>query len=85
MTAVALAPVCADQPTYCSVTASVTGGLDGVLRVMTLLRGRHYRVRDLHVHVDEGRVTCAVLLTPADRDLMLARLRRLPSVVSAVG
>ena len=87
MTAVALAPVCtaSDEPVYCSVTASVTGGLDGALRVMTLLRGRRYQVRDLHVHVDEGRVTCAVLLTPAELDLMLARLRRLPSVVSAVG
>jgi hypothetical protein len=87
MTAVALAPLPtpADRPLYCSVTAAVTGGLDGALRVMTLLRGRRYRVRDLGVHVDEGRVTCTVLLTPADLDLLLARLRRLPAVLSAVG
>jgi hypothetical protein len=86
MTAVALAPAptAFDEPAYRSVTASVTGGLDGALRVMTLLRGRRYRVRDLGVHVGEGRVTCTVLLTPADLDLLLARLRRLPVVVSVV-
>jgi|tagenome__1003787_1003787.scaffolds.fasta_scaffold17338362_1 hypothetical protein len=87
MTAVALAPAPTptDEPAYHSVTAAVTDGLDGALRVLTLLRGRRYRVRDLEVRVDEGRVTCTVLLSRADLDLMLARLRRLPAVVSAVG
>jgi hypothetical protein len=90
MTAVALepTPTATDAPTHRSVTAHVTGGLDGALRVMTLLRGRRYQVRDFGVHVveslDEGRVTCTVLLAPADLDLMLARLRRLPVVVSVV-
>jgi hypothetical protein len=82
-------PTATDAPTHRSVTAHVTGGLDGALRVMTLLRGRRYQVRDFGVHVGEGlagsRVTCTVLLTAADVDLMLARLRRLPAVVSAVG
>jgi hypothetical protein len=82
-------PTATDAPTYRSVTAFVTGGLDGALRVVTMLRGRRYRVRDLGLQVrddDAGsRITCTVLLTAADIDLLVARLRRLPTVVSAVG
>jgi hypothetical protein len=72
-------------PPHRSVAAHVTGGLDGALRVITLLRGRQYRVRDLHVDVRDGasRVTCTVVLTATDLDLLVARLQRLPAVVSA--
>lgn len=74
-------------PTHRSVVAHVTGGLDGVLRVVAMLRGRVYRVRDLQVEVREGiaesRVDCTALLTPAEIDLLLARLRRMPVVASA--
>ena len=69
------------------VTAYVIDGLDGVLRVVTLLRGRGYRVRDLTVDVREGvvesRVSCTVVLTAADAHLLVLRLRRMPVVVSA--
>jgi hypothetical protein len=77
----------AEVPTCRSVTAHVTGGLDGALRVVTMLRGRDYRVRDLVLNVREGVVesllTCTVVLTSADLDLLVARLQRLPAVVSA--
>jgi hypothetical protein len=77
----------AEFPTYRPIVAHVTGGLDGVLRVVTLLRGRTYRVRDLDVALREGvlesRIGCTVFLAPAQTDLLLARLRRMPSVVSA--
>ncbi|WP_051580576.1 hypothetical protein [Pseudonocardia acaciae] len=77
----------AEFPTYRAVVAHVTGGLDGVLRVVTLLRGRVYRVRDLEVEVREGvvesRVGCTALLTSGEIEMLLARLRRMPSVVSA--
>jgi hypothetical protein len=76
----------ADVATWRTVTAHVTGGLDGALRVMAMLRSRRYRLRDLGLAVGEdgaGRVTCTVVLTTADLDLLLLRLRRLPAVVSA--
>jgi hypothetical protein len=74
-------------PVHRAVTAYVIDGLDGVLRVVTLLRGRGYRVRDLTVDVREGvvesRVSCTVVLTAADAHLLVLRLRRMPVVVSA--
>lgn len=70
-----------------SITAHVVGGLDGVLRVVTLLRGRRYRVRRLEIEVAdsvlETRVECTVMLAASGSDLLLERLRRLPTVVSA--
>lgn len=70
-----------------SITAHVVGGLDGVVRVVTLLRGRRYRVRRLEVEIRDGvlesRVECTVMLAASSRDLLLERLRRLPTVVSA--
>jgi hypothetical protein len=63
-----------------------SGGLDGVLRVVTLLRGRGYRVRDLSVDVGEGvvcsTVRCTVSLTDDEASLLVNRLLRLPSVES---
>ncbi|MFC4948761.1 hypothetical protein [Pseudonocardia sp. GCM10023141] len=75
------------QPTYRRITTHVHDGLDGVLRVVTLLRGRRYRVRDLAVNVQEGvvasHVSCTVLLGADEHRLLVDRLRRMPSVVSA--
>ena len=80
-------PVTKDFPTPRSVMAEVTGGLDGLLRVAMLLRGRRYQVRDLTIAVREGattsRVGCTVILTASEADLLLRQLRRLPTVVSA--
>jgi len=77
----------AECPVQRSITAHLTGGLDGVLRVVTMLRGRAYRVRDLSADVGEGvvetRVRCTVVLTAAGTSLLLERLRRMPVVVSA--
>ncbi|GAA1873648.1 hypothetical protein GCM10009836_63290 [Pseudonocardia ailaonensis] len=77
-----------DQPTHRHVTVHVTAGLDGVLRVVSMLRGRTYRVTDLQVDVHEGalesRLNATVLLTADGVDLLVARLNRLPAVTSAV-
>lgn len=74
-------------PVHRAIAVQVTGGLDGALRVATMLRGRGYRVRDLSVDVREGvvesRVGCTVALTAAETALLLERLRRLPAVVTA--
>jgi hypothetical protein len=76
-----------DVPVHRAVTAHVTDGLDGVLRVVTVLRGRRYRIRDLAVDVRDGvvesRVRCTLVLPAAELDLLLERLRRLPAVMSA--
>lgn len=77
----------AELPVPRAIAVQVTGGLDGALRVATMLRGRGYRVRDLSVDVREGlvesRVACTVALTVAETALLLERLRRLPTVVTA--
>lgn len=74
-------------PHYRTVAIHLTDGLDGVVRVVTVLRGRSYRVRDVRVDVREGvaesRIDATVLLTGAATELLLARLRRMPVVVSA--
>lgn len=70
-----------------TVTVGVAGGLDAVLRVAMMLRGRRYRVRDLAVHVREGvvvsEIRVVVVLTADETDLLLERLRRLPEVLGA--
>ncbi|GAA3566890.1 hypothetical protein GCM10022222_58480 [Amycolatopsis ultiminotia] len=77
----------AEFPLHRSLTAHVVGGLAGALRVVTLLHSRRYAVRGLSVDVREGvvesRVSATVLLTAAEADLLLERLRRMPAVVSA--
>ncbi|MBN9108227.1 MAG: hypothetical protein J0I34_05540 [Pseudonocardia sp.] len=74
-------------PSHRRVTAYVAGGLDGVLRVVSMLRGRGYKVRDLSVQVCDGvvesAVSCTVALTAAETTLLVQRLRRMPAVVSA--
>lgn len=68
-------------------TANVTGGIDGVLRVAVVIRNRGYRLRDLSVEVHEDALETPVrltaMVTPDEGRMLLARLRRLPSVVSA--
>lgn len=75
-----------DLPAPRSVTTHVTGGLDGLLRVATLLRGRRYQVRDLSIEVREGaatsRLSCTVIVTTREADLLVRQLGRLPAVVS---
>src|SRR4051794_31766883 len=60
------------------VTAYVTGGLDGALRLLAMLRGRRYTVRDLTVEVADGaagsRVRCTVELTADGAGLLVERL-----------
>jgi hypothetical protein len=74
-------------PMHRTVIILVTGGLDDVMRVAMMLRGRRYRVRDLAVVVREGvvvsEIRATVVLTASETDLLLERLRRLPSVISA--
>ena len=77
----------AEFPMHRNVIVQVTGGLDGVVRIATMLRGRRYRVRDLAVDVREGvvvsEVRATVVLTASETALLLERLRRLATVVSA--
>ncbi|MEV4314973.1 hypothetical protein [Actinocrispum sp. NPDC049592] len=74
-------------PAHRPITVYVTGGLREALRVAMLLHSRNYRVRALSLDIREGvvesTVKCTVSLTMAETALLLARLRRLPSVVSA--
>lgn len=64
----------------------ITDGIDGVLRVATVLRQRGYLVRDFAADVREGvvlsAVTCTVFATAEEADLCVQRLLRIPVVVS---
>jgi hypothetical protein len=69
-----------------SVTLRVSGGFAGVSRVVMLLHSRHYSVTALSADVGasgESRVACTVLLPEDQVELLVARLRRMPAVVSA--
>ncbi|SHL34657.1 hypothetical protein SAMN05443637_12526 [Pseudonocardia thermophila] len=72
---------------YRRIVVHMTGGLDGALRVMTLLRQRCYRLRDVAVDVREGvpesRLECTVLLDREEAELLLARLHRTVAVTAA--
>lgn len=67
--------------------ASIADGLDGAVRVAMMLRGRNYQVRDLTFDIREGallsEIRATVLLTAAEADLLVKRLQRMPTVVSA--
>jgi hypothetical protein len=84
---VATDPWPAEFPMHRSVIVHVTGGLDGVVRIAMMLRGRRYRVRDLAVDLREGVVVsemrATVVLTASETALLLERLRRLAAVVRA--
>ncbi|MFF4259848.1 hypothetical protein ACFY1L_52790 [Streptomyces sp. NPDC001663] len=69
------------------VVTHVTGALDGVMRVVTVLRARGYVVRDLSVDVREelhSELRATVVVTAQQADLLLERLRRLAVVVDAL-
>ncbi|MEU7813138.1 hypothetical protein [Pseudonocardia sp. NPDC049154] len=91
MTAALLpAPTAPDVPDHVSVTVTVTvavtGGLEGVQRVVTLLRGRGYPVRGLTADLaddDTGALGVRLPLTAEEAELLLARLHRLPAVLHA--
>ncbi|MCE0763234.1 hypothetical protein LWC35_09990 [Pseudonocardia kujensis] len=85
MTAPVLRPT--EFPISRSVVTRVAGGMDGVLRVVALLRGRGYRVHDLAVRMHDGvavsEIDATISLTASQAALLLARLHRLPTVVDA--
>jgi hypothetical protein len=62
-----------------------TGGVDGIPNLLGTLADR--MVHDLSVDIRDGvresSMVCAVLLPDEETDLLLTRLRQLPSVVSA--
>ncbi|MEU5850261.1 hypothetical protein [Saccharopolyspora shandongensis] len=80
-------PTPQEFPAHRSITVYVAEGLHGILRVVTVLNGRRYRVRNLRAEVREevveSRISCTVLLTAQQFNLLLEQLRRLPAVVSA--
>jgi hypothetical protein len=88
--AAASSPLGEDLPSAESpiqLIVDVTDGLDGVMRVATMLRARRYLVRNLTVDLREGvavsEVRATVLLTARETDLLLRRLRRIGVVTSA--
>ncbi len=69
-----------------SFTACVSDGLTGVTRVVMMLHSRRYRVTRLNVEMPDGaatRVSGTVSLPEAETGLLMARLMRMPAVVSA--
>ncbi|MCE3552336.1 hypothetical protein LWC33_12805 [Pseudonocardia sp. RS11V-5] len=78
------APAAPRVPGAVTVAVTVTGGLDGVQRVVTLLRGRGYPVRELTADLaddDTGALGVRLPLTPEEAELLVARLHRLPAVL----
>lgn len=79
-------PYASEFPVHRVVVAHVADGLDGALRVASMLRGRRYRVRNFSLQMREGVVVSAVratvVLTSDDTDHLLERLRRIPAVES---
>jgi len=63
-----------------------TDGIDGVMRVATVLRQRGYRLREFAADMREGlvlsTVTCTVSATAEEADLCVQRLLRVPTVVA---
>ncbi|MCE0764632.1 hypothetical protein LWC35_17195 [Pseudonocardia kujensis] len=79
-------PVAPEVHDAVSVRVAVTGGLDGVQRVVTLLRGRGYPVRGLTADLaddDTGALGVRLPLTAEEAQLLVARLYRLPAVLHA--
>jgi hypothetical protein len=76
-----------DSRAYRKIVVHLTDGVDGVLRVMVLLRQRTYRLRDVAVEVREGvaesRLQCTVLLAGSEVEFLLERLHRMSVVTSA--
>ncbi len=87
--AVSSTSACPPEPAlHRRFVACVSGGLDGAIRVAMMLRGRNYRVRDLTFNVRDGaalsEIRATVFLTPAEAELLVKRLQRIPAVVTAV-
>lgn len=84
MTSETLAPEC---PTPRRVTTYLVDGLHGISRVISLFHSRRYRVINLSVQVRDGvvesSIDCTVLLCAGELDVLLERLRRIPSVVTS--
>lgn len=76
-----------EEAAHRSVTVGVTGGLDGVVRIAMMLRGRRYEVHAFAAQIDDdvlgSEVRFIVVLTGQEMSLLLDRLRREPSVISA--
>jgi hypothetical protein len=87
MTAALLpAPSLPQAPQPVTVSVAVSGGLDGVQRVVTLLRGRGYPVRGLTADLGADETAAVGLTVPLTADeaaLLVARLHRLPAVLCA--
>jgi hypothetical protein len=84
--AASTAPTAPSVPDHVSVTVLVGGGLDGVQRVVTLLRGRGYPVRGLTADLaddDTGALGLSLSLSAEEAELLVARLHRLPAVLHA--
>ena len=67
------------------VSLLVTGGDDGLVKVLTTLRSRRYQVRELRVDLtgEVGRVDLDVEPDGRDPELLLEQLRRVVAVVRA--
>lgn len=63
-----------------------TGGMDGAMRVATMLQSCGHPIRDFAAEVREGIVysslTCTVSMTADEADAFVDRLRADPSVVA---
>lgn len=69
------------------IATHFTGGIEGIATLVAVLRHHDSKVHDLSVDVRDGvmesSMECTVMVTNDDVDLLLERLRALPSVVSS--
>ena len=73
--------------TRTDVEVEVCGGLEGAVRVLSMLRARRYRVLTIEVDLQAGSagralVVCELDLAQRGVRMLLARLERMPTVVS---
>lgn len=78
-------PATTTTPAGHRFTLLVTGGTEGLMKVLTTLRSRRYAVRDLWVDLsgEVGRVEGTLEPDGRDADLVLEQLRRVVAVVRA--
>lgn len=72
-------------PAAHGVSVLVTGGDDGLLTVLSMLRSRRWAVRDVRADLagEVGRVDVRVVPDGRDPQLLLEQLRRVVAVVRA--